>query len=77
MSVPSPRGEVDLERPVERAHAVLRARAARCPPPASAPPTPSSRTSTTAQPFSRRTSTCAYVAPAYLATLVSASATTK
>ena len=54
-----------------------RGRAGRCRRRSSAPPTPSSRTSTTARPFSRRTSTRAWVAPAYLATLVSASATTK
>ena len=55
-----------------------RGRAARCRRPASAPPTPSSRTSTTAQPFSRRTVDRARASRcAYLATFVSASATTK
>ena len=44
--------------------------------PGSAPPTPSSVTMTVSAPSSRRTVTCADVARAYFATLVSASATT-
>jgi hypothetical protein len=44
---------------------------------ASAPPTPSSLTSTVTRPFSRRTRTVACVAREYLATFASASETTK
>ena len=68
---------LDLERAVERADAVDQPAQAGAAAERRAPPTPSSRMSITAAPFSRRTSTRAYVALAYLATLVSASATTK
>ena len=47
------------------------------PPAALAPPTPSSATSTVTRPFTRRTATLAWLARAYLATLASASETTK
>src|SRR5947207_2045104 len=58
---------------------VRRSARPRSPLPASgwAPPMPSSRTSITACPFWRCTDTLAWCAPAYLATFVSDSATTK
>ena len=75
--VPAAGRAVDLERP---SSAPTRSSSPRSPlpPSRSAPPAPSSLTSTTsvARP-ARRTSTRRVLAPAYLATLVSASATTK
>ena len=69
------RGALDLEPPVERLDPVGEAaepRAAH----GSAPPTPSSATSTRTRPFWRSARTCTADASAYLATFVSASETT-
>ena len=69
------RGRIELEPPPERLHAVGQpaqpGAAVRA-----APPTPSSRTSMHACEFERPTPTVTSEARAYLATLVSASATT-
>ena len=66
----------DLERAVERGDPVASPRSP-LPRAGSAPPRPSSETSTTSRSSSRRIATVAARASAYLATLVSASETTK
>ena len=68
---------LDLERAVEPRRRGRRGRLRPEPGVAWAPPLPSSRTSTAKTPFSRAIRTVACVASAYLATLVSASATVK